>query len=91
MASSGKPNSGGPRRKKSRAPVGKKTSAEIVKRHLGNKDDKITDADFENLEIKTSVPTDAATQPLEIEEGKERPKDSEKDNKHFTPWDVISE
>ena len=91
MASSGKPDSGGPRRKKSRASAGKKTSAEIVKRHLSDKNDKITDADFENLEINTSLPTDEAQKPLEIEEGKERPKDSEKDNKHITPWDVISE
>lgn len=67
------------------------TSDEVIKRHLSNEDDKITDADFENLKIHTSLPTDEEQQPLEIDDDKERPKDSEKDNKTITPWDVVSE
>ena len=68
-----------------------KTSAEIVKRHLSDKDDKITEDDLKNLHIDLSLPHDHAHEPLLIEEDKERPKDSEKDNKTITPWDVISE
>jgi len=68
-----------------------KTSGEIVKRHLNNKNDKITDDDLRNLKIDSSLPTDEGQQPLEIKEDKERPKDAEKDNKTITPWDVISE
>ena len=68
-----------------------KTSAEIVKRHLSNEDDKITEDDLKNLHIDLSVPGDEAHEPLSIEEDKERPKDSEKDNNTLTPWDVISE
>lgn len=69
----------------------KKTSREIVKRHLSNKYDKITDDDFKNLKIDLSIPKDKAHAPLPIKKGKERPKDVDKDNTITTPWDVISE
>jgi hypothetical protein len=69
----------------------KKTAQEIVKRHLSNKHDKITDDDFKNLEIDLSIPRDKAHEPLRIKKGKQRPKDVEKDNTITTPWDVISE
>lgn len=69
----------------------KKTAKEIVKRHLSNKHDKITDDDFKNLEIDLSIPKDKAQEPLPIKKGKQRPKDVEKDNTITTPWDVISE
>lgn len=69
----------------------KKTAQEIVKRHLSNKHDKITDDDFKNLEIDLSIPHDKAHEPLPIKKGKERPKDVEKDNTIITPWDVINE
>jgi len=36
-------------------------------------------------------PNDKAHEPLPIKEGKERPKDVEKDNTIATPWDVINE
>ena len=64
---------------------------EIVKRHLSNKNDKITKQDFENLKIDLSLPEDKARQPLPIKIDKERPKDADKDNTVTTPWDVISE
>ena len=74
------------------APIpGGKTSSEIVKRHLSNKDDKITEDDLRNVRIDTSIPKDKAHEPLPIKSTKQRPKDSEKDNTINTPWDVISE
>jgi hypothetical protein len=68
-----------------------KTAKEIVKRHLSDENDKITREDFETLRIDLSLPEDTASQPLQIEPGKERPKDADKDNTVETPWDVISE
>jgi hypothetical protein len=68
-----------------------KTSDEIVKRHLSNKDDKITNEDLENLKIDLSIPKDKAHEPLPVKNDKERPKDADKDNTVTTPWDVISE
>ena len=68
-----------------------KTAYEIVKRHLSDKDDKITHEDFENLKIDLSLPKDKAHEPLPIKKDKERPKDADKDNTITTPWDVISE
>jgi hypothetical protein len=68
-----------------------KTAKEIVKRHLSDKEDKITTEDFENLKIDLSLPKDKAHEPLPIKKDKERPKDADKDNTITTPWDVISE
>ena len=68
-----------------------KTANEIVKRHLSDKDDKITNEDLENLKIDLSLPKDKAHEPLPIKNDKERPKDADKDNTIATPWDVISE
>ena len=68
-----------------------KTANEIVKRHLSNKDDKITKEDLKNLKIDMSLPKDKAHEPLPIKNDKERPKDADKDNTITTPWDVISE
>ena len=68
-----------------------KTTGEIVKRHLSDKNDKITEEDFKDLHLDLSVPNDEAHAPLKIEEDKERPKDVEKDNTITTPWDVINE
>ena len=68
-----------------------KTAKEIVKRHLSNKDDKITNEDLDNLKIDMSLPKDKAHEPLPIKNDKERPKDADKDNTITTPWDVISE
>ena len=68
-----------------------KTTKEIVKRHLSDKNDKITKEDFETLKIDLSLPKDKAHMPLPIKADKERPKDSDKDNTVTTPWDVISE
>ena len=69
----------------------KKTTRDIVQRHLGNKHDKITEDDFKNLHLDLSIPKDKAHEPLQIKKGKDRPKDVEKDNMTITPWDVINE
>lgn len=79
-------NSNKPRQK-----ANSKTAKEIVKRHLSDEDDKITNEDFENLRIDLSLPKDKAHEPLPIKNDKERPKDGDKDNTVTTPWDVISE
>ncbi len=72
-------------------PKTQKTAREVVNRHLSNENDKITEDDFKNLKIDLSLPKDKAHAPLPIKEGKERPKDGDKDNTITTPWDVISE
>ena len=79
-------NNNNPKRK-----ANSKTADEIVKRHLNDKDDKITKEDFENLHMDLSLPKDKAHKPLPIKKDKERPKDADKDNTMTTPWDVISE
>ena len=48
-----------------------KTANEIVKRHLHDKDDKITREDFENLRIDLSLPKDRAHEPLPIKDDKD--------------------
>jgi len=68
-----------------------RTAKEIVKRHLGDKNDKITKEDIETLKIDLSLPKGRGKEPLPIKPGKERPKDEDKDNTVTTPWDVISE
>lgn len=68
-----------------------KTAKEIVKRHLSDENDKITDDDLRHLRIDLSIPKDKAHKPLPVKRDKKRPKDSEKDNATLTPWDVISE
>ena len=68
-----------------------KTAKEIVKRHLSDKNDKITEDDMRHVKIDLSIPKDKAHKPLPIKKSKKRPHDSEKDNTILTPWDVVSE
>ncbi len=65
---------------------GKNSTEALTKRHLKDKNDKITDEDIRNIKIDTNVNSE---DPLELEE--DRPHDVDKDNKTSTPWDVISE
>jgi len=67
------------------------TAKQIVKRHIKDKTDVITEDDMTNVRIVSSLPKDKAHQPLSISADTERPKDEDKDNKTATPWDVISE
>jgi hypothetical protein len=64
---------------------GKSTDA-LTKRHLKDKNDKITDDDIRNIQIDTSVDSD---EPLPLKNN--RPHDVDKDNPKSTPWDIISE
>lgn len=66
------------------------TTKQIVNRHIQNKNDKITEDDMMNVKIDSSLPKDAAHQPLPISADTERPKDEDKDHKITTPWDVIN-
>jgi len=66
----------------------KKTAKEIVKRHLKDKNDIITEEDIKNIKIETGL---AGEEPLDIPNKTNRPKDEDKDHKYTTPWDVISE
>ena len=68
-----------------------KTAKEIVKRHLSDENDKITNEDFETLNIDLYLQKGRANEPLPLKPGKKRPKDADKDNTASTPWDVISE
>ena len=69
----------------------KLTAKQIVKRHIQNEDDVITEADMKNVKIDLSVPKDKAHKPLKISANKQRPKDEDKDPNISTPWNVISE
>ena len=89
--SSGKGEKNAENNSKSKRNKQGKTAKEIVKRHLSDENDRITKEDFETLKIDLSLPKGRANEPLPLKPGKERPKDSEKDNTISTPWDVISE
>ncbi len=73
----------------SQPPAGSKmTAKEIVKRHLKDKNDIITEEDMKNIQIETGL---AGEEPLKIPNTTKRPKDEDKDNQYITPWDTISE
>ena len=66
-----------------------KTPKQVVRKHIQDKNDVITDEDFKNLNISNNISNDAAHQVLEIPDDKQRPKDEDKDPVVVTPWDVI--
>ncbi len=63
------------------------TASQIVRRHIRDKNDVITEEDIKNVKIDFSIPTE---EPLTIPD-KEHPKDVGKDHPYITPWDVLSE
>ena len=67
-----------------------KTTKQIMKRHMKDKNDVITDEEFRNLNINPDIAKDTAYQPLQIADDKERPKDEDKDPAIIVPWDLIS-
>jgi hypothetical protein len=67
-------------------PISGKSTEALTKRHLKDKNDKITDDDIRNIQIDTSVDRDEVI-PL----NKKRAHDADKDNPKSTPWDIISE
>jgi len=64
-----------------------KTPKQVVRKHIQDKNDVITEDDFKNLDISN----DTAEEVLEIPDDKKRPKDEDKDPEMITPWDIISE
>ncbi len=67
-----------------------KTAKELMKKHISDKNDVISEEDFKNLEVDLDAVDETSHTP-EIDEGRERPKDEDKDPKNITPWSVISE
>jgi hypothetical protein len=68
-----------------------KTPKQVVRKHIQDKNDVITEEDFKNLNISVDISNDTAHEVLEIQGDKKRPKDEDKDPVVITPWDVISE
>jgi hypothetical protein len=68
-----------------------KTPKQVVRKHIRDKNDVISEEDFKNLDISVDVNNDTANEVLEIPDDKKRPKDEDKDPKTVTPWNVISE
>ena|SRR5258705_13948425 len=68
-----------------------KTTGQIMRRHIRDKNDVITEEDFRNLNIDPDISGEPAYQPLEILDDTERPKDDDKDPKRLIPWDIISQ
>lgn len=66
-----------------------KTPKEIMDKHLKDKNHVISEEDFKNLDISVDVSNDSSHEPLQIKEGKGRPKDEDKDPDTVTPWDII--
>jgi hypothetical protein len=66
-----------------------KTPEEMMRKHIRDKNDVITDEDFYNLNLSTEISDDKAIPELVIPDGKERPKDEDKDPVVITPWDII--
>jgi len=67
-----------------------KTTEQIMKRHMKDKNDIITDEEFRNLNINPDISNDSEYKPLQIADNKERPKDEDKDPAIIVPWDLIS-
>jgi hypothetical protein len=67
-----------------------KTTKQIMRRHMKDKNDVITDEEFRNLNISPDISNDPEYKPLQIDDDKERPKDEDKDPAIIVPWDLIS-
>ena len=66
-----------------------RTPRQIMTKHILDKNDVITEDDFNNLNISVEIDNDTAHPQLVIREDKERPKDEDKDPAMITPWDII--
>lgn len=65
-----------------------RTAQQVMAKHIRDKNDVISEEDFENLIIGADV-IDTTHQPLEITDDSERPKDEDKDPDIITPWDLV--
>jgi hypothetical protein len=70
--------------------LGRKTTQEMMSKHIHDEKDVISEEDFKNLKLDLELPADEAHQPLEIPNDPDRPKDEDKDPKVMTPWDLIN-
>ncbi len=68
---------------------GRKTTQQMMSKHIHDKNDIITDEDFKNLDVTLDLPKEETHKPLEISNDPDRPKDEDKDPKVITPWDLI--
>jgi len=68
-----------------------KTTEQIMRRHIRDRNDVITEEDFRNLNTGPDISDNPTYQPLQIPIGTERPKDEDKDPKILIPWDIISQ
>lgn len=67
-----------------------KTAKQIFDRHIRDKNDVITEEDFNNLDISIANSNDSSHPVLEIPDDPDRPKDEDKDPAVVTPWDLIT-
>jgi hypothetical protein len=67
-----------------------RTSRQIMTKHILDKNDMITEDDFNNLNISIDISNDTSHKVLDIPDHKERPKDEDKDPAIIVPWDIIS-
>ena len=65
-----------------------RTPHQVMSRHIRDKNDVISEEDFQNLVIGAEV-SDTTEEPLEISADPERPKDEDKDPKIIIPWDLV--
>ena len=68
-----------------------RTPRQIMTKHILDKNDVITEDDFNNLDISVDIHNDTSHQLLVIRDDKDRPKDEDKDPAIIIPWDIISE
>lgn len=66
------------------------TAKQIVRRHMKNNNDVITEDDLKNVKIETCIPGEIKKD-LPATVDKDRPKDEGKDHPVITSWDVIKE
>ena len=67
----------------------RKTTQQMMSKHIHDKNDIITDEDFKNLDVTHDLPKEETHEALEISDDPDRPKDEDKDPKVMTPWDLI--
>ena len=67
-----------------------RTPKQIMTRHILDKNDVITEDDFNNINISIDITNDTSHPVLVIPNDKNRPKDEDKDPAILTPWDLIS-
>ena len=67
-----------------------RTPRQIMTKHILDKNDVITEDDFNNLNISIDISNDTSHTVLDIPDDKERPKDEDKDPAIIIPWDLVS-